>query len=129
MENDVQWKKMEKIERDDVLKKLIETKGSCVVVRPVGELDHHVAELLRNEIDSKVTINTKRIIFDFSNVNFMDSSGIGVIMGRYRLMCGIMGDVGAFGLSPQLDKLITMSGIKKIIDIYANEQEALGGVV
>lgn len=105
---------------------LLEYKEDTMIVRLAGELDQHYASKLRTEIDTNVANKgIHRIIFDFSNVGFMDSSGIGVIMGRYRLMQSVGGKVCAFGISPRLDKLIEMSGIKRIISIHADEQSAL----
>ncbi len=84
---------------------------------------------IREAVDTAVMAgDIRRIIFDFSHVGFMDSSGIGTIMGRYKLMQAVGGSVGAFGISNQLDKIISMSGIKKIITIYQNEQDAARGV-
>ena len=105
---------------------LLEYKDDTMIVRLNGELDQHYATTLRTEIDTKVTQRgVHRIVFDFSKVGFMDSSGIGVIMGRYRLMQSVGGSVSAFGVSPRLDKLIEMSGIKRIVQIHSDEATAL----
>ncbi len=105
---------------------LLEYKDDAMIVRLSGELDQHYATHLRAHIDTQVAHRgIHKIIFDFSNVGFMDSSGIGVIMGRYRLMQAVGGKVCAFGISPRLDKLIEMSGIKRIVSVYADEQSAL----
>ena len=105
---------------------LLEYKGDTMIVRLQGELDQHYATQLRRTIDSQVTHRgIHKIVFDFTNVGFMDSSGIGVIMGRYRLMQSVGGKVCAFGITQRVDKLVEMSGIKRIISIYADEQTAL----
>ncbi len=105
---------------------LLEYRDDTMIVRLTGELDQHYASGLRTEIDSQVSHRgIHKIVFDFSKVGFMDSSGIGVIMGRYRLMQSVGGRVCAFGASPRLDKLIEMSGIKRIVSIYADEATAL----
>lgn len=106
----------------------LECSGDTMIVRLNGELDQHYATALRNDIDGQAArLGVRRIVFDFSRVGFMDSSGIGVIMGRYRLMQSVGGSVSAFGAGPRLDKLIEMSGIKRIITVYADEDAALGG--
>ncbi len=106
----------------------LDKNGETLVVRLSGELDHHYAVRIREMVDAAVlTGGFRRIIFDFTQVGFMDSSGIGTIMGRYKLMQAIGGSVSAFGISSQLDKLLSMSGIKKIISVYQNEQEAVRG--
>lgn len=107
----------------------LEKRGETLVVRLCGELDHHYASRIREAVDSSVMVgDVRKIVFDFTGVGFMDSSGIGTIMGRYRLMQAVGGSVCAFGISPQLDKLISISGIKKIINIYETEKEATRGV-
>lgn len=65
------------------------------------------------------------MVFDFSDINFMDSSGIGVIMGRYRLMEAVGGTVVCFGASPRITDLIEMSGLKRIITLCDSEKDAL----
>lgn len=106
----------------------LDCNGDTMIVRLKGELDQHYAAGLRTDIDSQAArLGVRKIIFDFTRVGFMDSSGIGVLMGRYRLMQSVGGSVCAFGASPRLDKLIEMSGIKRIITVYADEATALGG--
>ncbi len=106
---------------------LLEYRGDTMIVRLSGELDQHYASKIRTEIDTQVANRgIHKIVFDFSRVGFMDSSGIGVIMGRYRLMQSVGGRVCAFGISPRLDKLLEMSGIKRIITVYADERSATG---
>ena len=62
-----------------------EVLDELLVVSLNVELDHHNEELIRDEIDKMIDIEEKKnVVFDFTKVNFMDSSGIGVIMGRYR---------------------------------------------
>ena len=107
------------------MKTILDIDNETLVVRINGELDHHLAAQLRQQIDQTVMQGgIRKIIFDFSGVGLMDSSGIGLIMGRYKLMQAVDGEVCAFGISPQLDKLITMSGIKRIIKIYQTEEQA-----
>ena len=60
----------------------------------------------------------KRIVFDFENTEFMDSSGIGVIMGRYRHIFLLGGEVWAIHTSERMRQILNMSGVTKIIQIY-----------
>ena len=64
-------------------------------------------------------------MFDFSKLHFMDSSGIGLIMGRYKLLAPVGGKVLLAGVSPQLDRLISISGIYKIVGWAKDVTEAL----
>ncbi len=100
--------------------------NDAMIVKLGRELDQHYAAMLRGEIDRQATSRSiRKIIFDFTNVEFMDSSGIGVIMGRYRLMQSVGGTVSAFGANNRLQKLIEMSGIKRIVSFYTDRQSAI----
>ncbi len=85
----------------------------------VGEIDHHVAEHIKNSVEKELTkTNAKNLIFDFSKVTFMDSSGIGMIIGRYKLTEKQGGKTSVIGLSDNVAKLFTLSGLTKIIKTY-----------
>ena len=88
-----------------------------------GELDHHAAEIIRKELDFEIeTKRVKKLIFDFKNVPFMDSSGIGVVVGRYKKMEALGGKTQVVNICDQVDKILEMSGIKGIIEC---EREAV----
>lgn len=83
-----------------------------------GEIDHHSALLLRQEIDLAVRENNpSELILDFSEVSFMDSSGIGLVMGRYRVMNESGGTVTIHNPSPNIKKVMKLSGIEKLASI------------
>lgn len=63
----------------------------------------------------------KCVIFDFQETNFMDSSGIGVIMGRYKMVYLLGGEVWAVHANERMKKILTMSGVTKIIQMYEEE--------
>lgn len=97
-----------------------------MLVKINAELDHHIACRLRESVDAKIKgSNTKNVIFDFSRVSFMDSSGIGVIMGRYKITRILGGKVVIFGVKKQVRRIIEMSGIDKIIEITDTLDEAM----
>lgn len=91
-----------------------------------GDIDHHSAALLRQQIDHEFR-KTKaiNIVFDFSRLKFMDSSGIGLIMGRYKLIRPLNGKVILAGVSTQLDRLISISGVYKLAGWATDVDEAL----
>lgn len=92
-----------------------------------GEIDHRYATQIRNEADRKiVTYPDKRLIIDLSQVTFMDSSAIGVIIGRYKLVMSLGGSIAIVSSNDTLGRILEMSGIRKIIPIYATLAEALG---
>ena len=65
------------------------------------------------------------IIFDFEYVNFMDSSGIGVIIGRYKKIASHGGRVSVINMNSRLKKLFNLSGMNKIISMYDNFEDAI----
>lgn len=97
-----------------------------MIIKFNGELDHHSTELARKKIDKKyLNGNVKNVIMDFSKLNFMDSSGIGLIIGRYRLINKNGGKLAIVCSDERVNKIFEMSGIMKIIDIYPNIKSAV----
>jgi len=97
-----------------------------LLVRLLGELDHHTAAKIREEADRMLrSTNAVNIIFDFSDLSFMDSSGIGMIMGRFKKVRTLGGRVAAFGVNAQILRIMEMSGIDKIIKLTPNLERAL----
>lgn len=91
--------------------------GSLIVYMP-NEIDHHHAAVLIKEMDQLLTEYRARIlIFDFQNTVFMDSSGIGVILGRYKNMHYTSGKVIAIHLNDQINKIFRLSGLHKIVEV------------
>lgn len=102
------------------------TRARNLIVSVSGELDQHKASQLREQIDLRIThANIKNLIFDFSNLDFMDSSGIGVIIGRYKLMRAMGGTVQIVANKLSVKKILELSGIRKIIGIYENLSDAV----
>ncbi|KMT22579.1 anti-sigma F factor antagonist [Clostridium cylindrosporum] len=104
-------------------------KDATLVVTLVGELDHHNAEIVRIKIDNKIDeLGSQNIIFDFNGVNFMDSSGIGVVMGRYRKLSTTGGKACVINLKPQIKRVFELSGLFKIIPEYEDIQKAVSNL-
>lgn len=83
-----------------------------------GEIDHHSAREIRDEIDSTASkVHPKKLILDFSNVQFMDSSGIGLIMGRYKLMQIWEGSVEIQNLPPNISRIISLAGLEHLCTV------------
>jgi stage II sporulation protein AA (anti-sigma F factor antagonist) len=101
-------------------------KGTTLVAKILGELDHHYADYIKRKIDSElIKSSTKNMIFDFTGVNFMDSSGIGVIMGRYKSMVQLKGRVLIVNKNLRIKRILEISGVLKYIDVYDNLDAAL----
>lgn len=91
--------------------------GRLLVQMP-RELDHHSAEKLRAETDYMLAgYQVRTIIFDFQNTVFMDSSGIGVIIGRCKNINFAGGRVVAIHLNEQIQKIFKVSGLFKIVEV------------
>lgn len=94
----------------------IDIDESSVTVYLSGEIDHHNAAELRKEIDSAVERAYPQVlILDFGAVSFMDSSGIGLVMGRYKLMKNLSGRVVIENAPGFIKKVMKMAGIEKLI--------------
>lgn len=83
-----------------------------------GDIDHHNAKLLREEIDFVLRENSPvKLILDFSEVDFMDSSGIGLVMGRCKLMQELNGSVKVRNPPDHIKKVMKLSGIDRLAKI------------
>ena len=89
-----------------------------LVVSVSGEIDHHSALSMRRDVDNIIWNRTPtHLILDMSEVDFMDSSGLGFIMGRYALMREIGGNLSLRDPSPVVMKMLTMTGFDKKVRI------------
>lgn len=89
--------------------------NGVITAKLYGEIDHHIAPKLRSEIDARCeSFRPARLILDFGSVGFMDSSGIGLIMGRYRMISLLGGRLEVVNIPPSLKKIFTLSGIESL---------------
>lgn len=103
-----------------------EKKDKKLIISLIGELDHHSAEEVRVKIDDEVDKeNIREIILDFEGVTFMDSSGIGVVVGRYKKISSKGGSFCVTGVKNGVYKVFEISGLFKIIKSYNSIREAL----
>ena len=90
--------------------------GDRALVLLEGELDHCCAQRIRSELDGMLADQTlQHMILDFSQMNFMDSSGIGVILGRYRILRDRGGTLSVTRMNRHVARIFHMSGMDKII--------------
>lgn len=93
-----------------------EVDGRTMIIHLGEDLDHHNAVYIREMADGFLEkYPIERIVFDFSGVEFMDSSGIGVIMGRYKQMSYVGGTVYVYGIGKNVDRIFQMSGLYKLV--------------
>lgn len=92
--------------------------NNCLMVRLPKEVDHHRATDICERAD-QLMLNEKvlHIVFDFENTTFMDSSGIGIIMGRYRKISSFGGRVFAIHVNEQIQRILKLSGIMGILEV------------
>lgn len=96
----------------------IERIGTTLVVKLDGELDHHTSSEVKNKIDKEINLRKiNNLILDFDKVSFMDSSGIGVIAGRYKIINSLGGKIMIIRVNEQVDKILEISGLKKILEV------------
>ncbi len=99
---------------------------NTLIVYLSGDIDQHKVSSMRDKIDRSMCFhNTKNLIFDFTDVEFMDSSGIGMVLSRYKSLDGTSGQLRLTGVSNNTMKLFDMVGLRKIIKIYNNVDECL----
>lgn len=95
---------------------MLERKGPRLIVHLPAELDHHYTEEIRREVDLTVREEPiSELEFDFSRTVFMDSAGIGMLLGRYKLMRALNGRILASHMSGQISRILFLSGIEKAI--------------
>lgn len=91
---------------------------NCLMVRLPAEVDHYRAAYICENADRLLLDdNVANIVFDFEDTRFMDSSGIGLIMGRYRKIACFGGKVYAIHADRRIQKLLTLSGLTKMVEV------------
>ena len=112
--------------------------GIALKIKLRGEIDHHSAVAVRTAIDDMIrSRRPAELIIDMSAVDFMDSSGLGLIMGRYNTMKEIGGEVIVADPTPATEKIMNLAGLERIVRIthtslrrpWAKPTEAEGAVV
>ena len=99
-----------------------EDKDKLLIFEITEEVDHHIAERIRKRADYEIQrFMPKKVVFDFKRVNFMDSAGIGLILGRYKQAEMYGGKLELINVSEKLKRIFEMSGILRIIKITDKE--------
>lgn len=105
-----------------------EADGQALIIHLPNELDHHNCLTLKYETDLLLAENyINRIVFDFSRTEFMDSSGIGVLLNRYKQMEGSRGTVTIYGAGQRIGRILKIGGIHHLIRQYRSREEAVHG--
>ena len=97
-------------------------KEKILLLKITEEIDHHAVEKIRRKADFEIEKHIPRkVVFDFTNVTFMDSAGIGLILGRYKSISSLGGSLEVINATETVNKILIMSGINKIININKEE--------
>ncbi len=93
-------------------------KDKLLIFEITEEIDHHTTEKIRRKMDHEITrYMPRKIMFNFNQVTFMDSAGIGMLMGRYKLAKMLGSKVELMKIQPSVRKVLEMSGVLKIIPL------------
>ena len=96
-----------------------QTNQGLTVLLP-KEIDHHTADGIRQEVDRRIVQDgVSAIIFDFRNTTFMDSSGIGLLMGRYKMVSYVGGSICVTGANEKIRKLLCLANAQKYVHIVS----------
>ena len=91
-----------------------------------GELDHHMAEVVKDKIEHQIDKTGRiKILFDFKQVTFMDSSGVGMIIGRHKKLQNIGGKIGVVNLNDRVKRIFEMSGLFSIVSSFKDDKDAI----
>ena len=106
------------------MQEMYKLEGTVLTVVLPQDVDHPVTDLVRRETDHIINQNyIRKIVFDFTHTEFMDSSGVGLLMGRYRAMGMHKESIQAVGVSRHIDRLLHLSGLHRYIEIQKAEEE------
>ena len=98
----------------------VKSEGRCMEIYLKGELDHHGAKGMMMRLDRELELALPlQLVLDFSGVAFMDSSGIGLIIGRYKLMSRRGGSVAVSCRSGKVDRIFEMAGLYQLVERLA----------
>lgn len=106
---------------------IYEAGDQTLIVHLPAELDHHNCKNLKYETELLMAENyITRLIFDFSDTVFMDSSGIGILLNLYKQIYR-NGKVGFYGANPQIQRILRIGGVLGIMEQYASKEAAWKG--
>ena len=103
--------------------------NNTLIVKFSGDVDNLVSETYKNKLETIINENKyKKVIMDFSSVTFIDSSGLGLILGRYNQLKKYNGSLYVSGVNKQTEKIFNIAGIWTIMDKYESLDHALKSV-
>lgn len=101
-------------------------KNRTLIIKIDGEIDHHSCEILRTEADNALEkMGGKNIIFRMGSVSFMDSSGIGAVIGRYKIIQRLGGRIAVAEANERVQQIFRLSAMQSLIPSFHNVEAAL----
>ena len=105
---------------------LFKRKNKTLIILITGDIDHHTSKELRRQTESALMqLGGRNIIFGFENVTFMDSSGIGMLIGRYKQLQVFGGRIAIAGAQGKTAEILQLSGLKDLLPLFETVEEAL----
>lgn len=102
-----------------------EPRQDTLVVSVFGELDMLVADRFRAAVDARLEEGYRNLVLDLSGVTFVDSSGLGVILGRFRRLNPAGGRMAIVGARPPVRRVLELSGLMRVMGIYRDRGQAV----
>ncbi len=102
---------------------------NILIVKLDGEFDLHTADYFKEKVDKKLNLKIKDLILDLEGIKFIDSSGLGAILGRYKDINKRGGEVAVINITSQVKRIFEVSGMLKILNIYSSEDEAVDNIL
>lgn len=100
--------------------------GNFLLVRIRGDLDMHTVPQFKEKVTSHMENNQlDNLILNLKEVNFIDSTGVGAILGRYRNLKANDGDLILVGVNPPVKRILKLSGVLQLISVFSSEKEIL----
>ena len=101
-------------------------KNKTLIILIAGEIDHHTSQELRRQTESALEqMGGKNIIVGFQEVTFMDSSGIGVMIGRYKQIQSLGGRIAIACPNEKIEEIIHLSGLSRLLPSFPSLNEAI----
>jgi len=105
---------------------LFKKKQKTIIILISGEIDHHTSKMLRTQTENALTqLGGRHIIYGFEQVTFMDSSGIGMLIGRYKQLHALGGRIAIANATGKIKEIIQLSGLTKIIPMFDTIEDSL----
>lgn len=104
-----------------------EKKNETLLIHVSGEIDHHSAAMVRKSIDDCILAERpERVLLELSSVDFMDSSGLGLIMGRFALVKQYCGTFAVLDPSPAVVRIMKLAGMERMISVLRTKNKIEG---